>query len=158
MEVEVMANAIDHIDVFNRNAYILTPILEKFYEFTQSRERNILLSYLVFAIILSPNVRSKLINANKNSSIHTLFSDKTILAGIQERVNSYKNITNKCLLLAFQVNSFCMTNNKDITYITSNSDASRCSKEILRATKNLAILLDSYEIVDSYRMLGIKRI
>lgn len=152
-----MTNAIDHIDVFNRNAYILTPILEKFYEFTQSRERNILLSYLVFAIILSPNVRSKLVFANKNSSIHSVFSDKTILAGIQERVDLYKNITNKCLLLAFQVNSFRLTSN-NITYMASNSDASRCSQETLRATKNLAILLDSYEIVDSYRMLGIKRI
>lgn len=153
-----MANAIDHIDTLNRNTYILIPILEKFYEFSDKRERNILLAYLVFAIILSPNIRGKLINANKNSSIHTLFSDKTILAGIQEKVISFKNITNKCFLLAFQINSLSITSKQSITYIASNSDSSRCSNEILRATKNLAILLNSNQIVDSYRMLGIKKI
>lgn len=153
-----MQNAIDYIETLNHNAHILTPILERFYEFSKSRERNILLSYLVLAMILSPRIRKKLEFSKNTSSIHTLFSDKTLLAGIQERVFAFKGITNKCLLLAFQVKSLNITSDKKITYLASNSDATRCSKETLRATKNLAILLDSYEIVDSYRILGIKRV
>jgi hypothetical protein len=158
VEIEVMANAVDHIENFHRNAYILSPILEVFYKFSKERDRNITLSYLVFPLILHPESRNKLKFANKNSSIYTIFSEQSIYYGLSERVDEFKEVTNKCILLLDHEKSVSITRLMSIMYKSSNLDTSLCSADELRAAKNLSILLNSHEIVEIYRKLGIKMI
>lgn len=153
-----MASAVDHIENFHHNAYILSPILERFYEFSKERDRNILLSYLVFPLILYPESRNKLKSANKNSSIYTIFSDQSLFYGLGERVDEFKEITNKCILLLEHEKSVSITSFMSVMYKSSNLDSSLCSADALRAAKNLSILLNSHEIVEIYRKLGIKKI
>ncbi|HHX8446785.1 TPA: three component ABC system middle component [Vibrio diabolicus] len=153
-----MPNAFDHIDAFHHNAYILAPVLERFFEFCEKRDNNILLSYLVLPLLLYPESRVKLKSANKNSSIYTIFSDQEILFGIGERVNALKFLTNTCLLLLVNNDSITISNNMSISHNSSNLDSSLCSDEILRAAKNLSILFNSHEIIEIYRKLGIKKL
>ncbi|EJG0913583.1 TPA: hypothetical protein KDY48_004638 [Vibrio parahaemolyticus] len=153
-----MASAVEHIEVFHQNSYILSPILENFFKHTESREKDILLSYLLFPLILYPESREKLKYANKNSSIYTLFSNQELLYGINDRVRDFKNNTNKCLLVLEQNGSIEITNSMSVNYKSSNLDSSLCDKDSLRAAKNLAILFNSHEIVEIYRKLGIKKL
>ena len=153
-----MANAVDHIGSFHHNAYILSPILEVFYKFSNERERNVLLSYLVLPLLLYPESRKKLKSANKNSSIYTIFSEPSLLFGLCERVDEFKEITNKCLLLLTHEKSLFINDLMSVSYVASNLDSSLCNKDFLRASKNLSILLNSHDIVEIYRKLGIKKI
>lgn len=153
-----MANALDHIDTFHHNAYILSPVLERFFEFCEGKDNNILLSYLVLPLLLYPESRIKLKSANKNSSIYTIFSEQELLYGIGDRVNSLKSLTNTCLLLLLHSDSITMTDSMSVNYKSSKLDSSLCSNEILRAAKNLSILFNSHEVVEIYRKLGIKKL
>ena len=153
-----MANALDHIDTFHHNAYILSPILERFYSFCKCKEKNILLSYLIFPLLLYPESRIKLKSANKNSSIYTIFSDQELLYGLSDRVDTLKRLTNTCLLVLLHNNSITVTDSMSVKYNSSNLEYSLCTNEMLRAAKNLAILFNSHEIVEIYRKLGIKKL
>ncbi|PSV96978.1 hypothetical protein CTM91_19180 [Photobacterium aquimaris] len=153
-----MANAIDHIESFHYNAYLLAPILERFYEFSIEKDKNILLSYLVLPLLLYPESRNKLKTANIKSSIYTIFSDQTILYGLNERIENFSAITNKCLLLLVNEGSIKINESMSVTYLSKKMDMSLCNKDIVRASKNISILFNSHEIVEVFRKLGVKKI
>ena len=153
-----MSNALDHIDAFHHNAYILSPILERFFEFSEGKDNNILLSYLVLPLLLYPESRIKLKSANKNSSIYTIFSNQELLYGIAERVSSLKSLTNTCLLVLLHSESIVITESMTVSYKSGNLDSSLCPDETLRAARNLSILFNSHEVVEIYRKLGIKKL
>lgn len=151
-----MSNAIDHICSLHSNPHIISPLLEVFYKHLTTKKNNILLSYLVFPLILSPATMKKLKGSNKNSTLYTTFRDKRLIAGVQERVETYKKVTNNSLHIALKAGSIEVDTNQTVVYLEKKINSSSCSKDMIRATKNLAILLSSYEIVDCYRILGVK--
>ncbi|KJF95207.1 three component ABC system middle component [Photobacterium angustum] len=153
-----MSNAIDHIESFHYNAYLLAPIIEKFYEFSKEREQNILLSYLVLPLILYPESREKIKYANVNSSIYTIFSEQSITYGLDERIKTFSSITNKCLLLLSNEEAIKINDSMSVTYITKKLDSVLSNKDVMRATQRIAVLFNSHEIVEIFRKLGVKKI
>jgi hypothetical protein len=156
MEIKIMSNAIDYINSLHRNPHILSPLLEVFYKNLTIKKNNILLSYLVYPLILSPTSMTKLKNSNITSTLYTIFRDKRLIAGVQERVEAYKTITNNSLQIAFQAKSMAVSDEQAVIYLENKIENLSCSKDMVRATKNLAILFSSYEIVDCYRVLGVR--
>ncbi|QUJ68861.1 hypothetical protein KDD30_07195 [Photobacterium sp. GJ3] len=153
-----MGTAIDYLGTLNRNPYIFGPLFECFYFHLKEKEKNLLLSYLVLPLILTPKTMGKLKYANKNSTLHTLFSDRELLSGLQERVEDYKKSTNSCLFLTFKFDSLRLHDNFLVSFNEYNIDSSALHKDQMRATKNLAILLNDYQVVDCFRILGIKEL
>ncbi|MEZ8913922.1 three component ABC system middle component [Vibrio lentus] len=153
-----MANAIVHIDNIHNNAYILAPIIESFYEGADKRTRNLLLSYLVLPLILHEESRVKILKSNIRSSIYTIFSDASILYGINERVQSFKETTNKCILLSSMENSLNIDSDMSVEFISRNIDYSFCNVDKIKSAKKLAALFNSHDIVEIFRKLGINKI
>ncbi|CAH7228710.1 conserved hypothetical protein [Vibrio chagasii] len=153
-----MANAIVHIDSIHNNTYILAPIIESFYQETDKRNRDLLLSYLVLPLILHEESRVKILRSNIRSSIYTIFSDTSILYGINERVQSFKEVTNKCILLSSMEKSLNIDDDISVEFIARNIDYSFCNVDKINSAKKLAALFNSHDIVEIFRKLGINKI
>ncbi|EKA7406946.1 hypothetical protein QUO13_003995 [Vibrio parahaemolyticus] len=153
-----MATAIVHIENLHNNAYVLAPIIEAFFESTEKREKDILLSYLVLPLIIHVESNEKIKKSNKRSTIYTIFSDAAIIYGINERVESFKNITNKCLLLSSLEKSIKIEDDMSVRFIERKVDFTFCDPEQLKSAKKLAKLFNSHDIVEIYRKLGITKL
>lgn len=153
-----MANAIIHINNLHNNAYILSPIIEAFYESTNKRSKDILLSYLVLPLLIHSKSNDKINKSNVRSTIYTTFSDPSIIYGINERVEYFKNITNKCLMLSSIENSIEIEDDMSVRFIERKIDYTFCNQEKLKSATKLAKLFNSHDIVEIYRKLGITKL
>ncbi|MEZ8147707.1 three component ABC system middle component [Enterovibrio norvegicus] len=150
-----MANAIEHLDNLHNNAYILSPLLESFFENTEQREKDILLSYLVLPLLLHKESSVKIKNSNIKSSIYTIFSSPSIIYGLNDRVYTFKGVTNKCLLLSSMEKSLSINSDMSVNFINKNMDNAFCNRDHLRAAAQLAKLFNSHDIVEIFRKLGV---
>lgn len=153
-----MTSAIVHIDNIHNNAYILAPIIESFYENAKNRKNNLLLSYLILPLIMHEESRTRILNSNVNSSIYTIFADSSRIYGINERTESYKEVTNKCILLSVMEKSIRIENDMSICFVEKRIDSVFCDQDKIKSAKKLAELFNSHEIIEIYRKLGIKKL
>lgn len=153
-----MTGAIDNICTLHYSPYILAPLLERFYESLSVRPNNILLSYLVFPLLMSPKSMVKFKNANSRSSLHTLTSYRDSFFGLEEKVAEFKEITNKSLFLLIEGGGLELGSDMSVSFQEKTLDDSVCSHEQLRAAKNLGIMMTPYDIPTCYRILGVRNI
>lgn len=153
-----MTSAIDNICTLHYSPYIVAPLLERFYENLPIRPKNILLSYLVFPLLLSPKSMEKFKNANSRSSLHTLTSHRDKFFGLEERVREFKDATNKSLFLLLEEGGLRLSSDMSISFQERTLDESACSRERLRAAKNLGMMMAPYDIPTCYRILGVRSI
>lgn len=149
-----MKNAVSALGSLHQNPYVLAPYLESFYR--NVSDKDILLSYLVLPMLFDSMTLSKLKVIRSDSTVFTKFSDKNLLSGIELRVQEFKRTTNMCLQVLFELGVFEKGEARNILVSSESLIPKTANREKVKAAHQLAKLLDSYEVRECYRFLGVK--
>ena len=97
-----MSKLIENISTLRSNVFVLTPILVAFYKNLQPKDKNILLAYFVFPLVLNSDFLDTITTISKASRLSRITNNKEIMAGFEERFEYFKDITNHCLQYALE--------------------------------------------------------
>ena len=153
-----MSRLVDNIFTLQNNVFALTPLLISFYKNLKCREKNILLSYFVFPLVLNRECIEKIRRLKTNSQLRRITRDKDIMAGFEERFEFYKDITNKCLQHALDCKYIEIDNNLTVRVITNDSMYSEpFLSESLILSSNLYKIFNQ-DVINTYYSFGIKEL
>ncbi len=153
-----MSNAISSYDVIHNNPFIFAPILAEFYRDYPERPNSILLSYLVLPLVLPIEARKVLAKANKTSTVATFLRRKNVLAGLGERINEYRELTNQSLRYAVDVGLLSVGSDLAVKVIGAECDFTFSPEAAPRASRRLGIMFSPYDIPTIYRTFGIRKL
>lgn len=152
-----MSKAIDNIYKLYNNPFILTPLVVEFYSNFQSRDKDILLSNLVLPIALFESSKLALQRADNRRTLITFRRDNQRMYGLQARVQEYKEITRLCVQCALDNKLIEISDTLSVS-VKNKIDCDQSLKSASVASGNLAKMLNKYDIVSAYRLLGIKKL
>ena len=146
---------IDHLFTLQRTPFALAPVIHRFYEFSDAKERDVLLSYLVLPMVLYPPMRTYLMGARVTSSPRTMCKEQSRLVGLAVRVQDFKSLTNAAMLILTAERSIEVADNLSVRSIGEVRTAN-ANKELLEAGRKLATVFANEDVVSIYRTLGLK--
>ena len=152
-----MSRFVDNIFTLQNNVFALTPLLISFYKNLQSREKDMLLAYFVFPLVLNRECIEKIKQLNRNSQLSRITRDNNIMAGFEERFEFYKDITNRCLQYALDCKYIEIDKNLTVHVIT---DDQLYTDPILSDSLNLSSSLYrvfTRNVINTYYSFGIKK-
>ncbi len=155
-----MSRMIDSIYKVNNNPFIFAPLLMEFYKFTESKPKDILLSYLILPLVLYETSKNSLNYSNTNSSISTFSRKKENLYGLGSRLNKYKDITNKCIQYLIDNKYLYLDENLSVKIVNSDKKL-YCVTSLrseLKSSGKLNKVFKDYSVVEIYKLLGIKEL
>lgn len=151
-----MSSIIDTLYVLKYNPFKYGEYIASFYSSASDINNNLLLLPLIIPLCSYKKYQQKIENARfgktKSSSIHTVFSDKTELCDLQERIEEFQNLTQASMQYAL-ANDWLLINTTDLTITASSQDF-----EQKKITINLGKLFANRTILDIYSFLGVKKI
>lgn len=153
-----MSRFVDNVFTLQNNVFALTPLLISFYKNLKCREKNLLLSYFVFPLVLNRECIEKIKRLKTNSQLRRITRDKDIMAGFEERFVFYKDITNKCLQYALDCKYIEIDNNLAVRVITNDSMYSDpfLSESLILSSKLYKVF--NQDVINTYYSFGIKRL
>ena len=116
-----MSKFIENISTLQSNIFILTPILVSFYRNLQPKDKNILLAYFVFPLVLNSDFLKKITTVSRASRLSRITNDKEIMAGFEERFEYFKDITNHCLQYALECGYIKINDDLSVTVLVDNN-------------------------------------
>ena len=153
-----MSKFIENISILQNNTFILTPLLVSFYRNRKPTEKNMLLAYFVFPLVLNNEFVEKIQRITTTSNLSRITKDKDIMAGFEERFYYYKEQTNRCLQYAIDCKYIDIDKNLTVTVINDDNmltDA-RLNKNLILASQLYKIF--SKNVINTYYAFGIKAI
>ena len=85
-----MSKFVENISTLQNNTFILTPLLVSFYRNIKPTEKNMLLAYFVFPLVLNNEFVEKIQRITTASNLSRITKDKDIMAGFEERFYYYE--------------------------------------------------------------------
>lgn len=153
-----MSKFVENIIVLKTNVFALTPILVSFYKNLKSREKDVLLSYFVFPIVLNNICLDKLRNLKITSRLSKITSDTDIMAGFEEKFEFYKDITNKCIQYAMECNYIKLNEDLSISVMTDDIlITDTIFKDSITLASNLHKVFTK-DVINTYYQFGIKKL
>ncbi|PTR15787.1 hypothetical protein C8R31_103381 [Nitrosospira sp. Nsp2] len=149
------SSPIDHLFTLQRTPFALAPVIHRFYEFSDAKEQDVLLSYLVLPMVLYPPMRTFLMGARATSSLRTLCKEQSRLVGLAARVQDFKSLTNAALLILTAERGIKVADNLSVRSIGEVRTAN-ANKELLEVGQKLATVFADVNVVSIYRTLGLK--
>jgi hypothetical protein len=149
------SSPIDHLFTLQRTPFALAPVIHQFYEFSDAKERDVLLSYLLPPMVLYPPMRTFLIGARATSSLRTMCKEQSRLVGLAARVQDFKSLTNAALLILTAERGIKVADNLSVRSIGEVRTAN-ANRELLEAGQKLATVFADVDVVSIYRTLGLK--
>lgn len=157
-----MSKIIENLANLHYNPIMLYPIIHTFYSKLEPHENNILLSYITLPLLTNKNTHSFFKNAKRNkitnkltSSIITFSNKKENILGLQKKIQDYKNLTNRCIQILVDNNHIRINKNLSIESLgIIDSEISATNKTI----NNMAEILTEFDVLSTYRILGIKKL
>ena len=151
-----MSRFIENISTLQNNTFALTPLLVSFYKNLKPTDKNILLAYFVFPLVLNKEFLEKIQIITTASNLSRITKDKDIMAGFEERFYFYKEQTNKCLQYAIDCKSIEVDKNLVVTVINDSNvlTDSRLSKSINLSSQLYKIFTKN--VINTYYAFGIK--
>ncbi|WP_235303574.1 three component ABC system middle component, partial [Phocaeicola barnesiae] len=136
----------------------LTPILVSFYRNLQPKDKNILLAYLVFPLVLNSDFLEKITTVSRASRLSRITNDKEIMAGFEERFEYFKDITNHCLQYALECGYIKINDDLSVTVLVDNNLQIDCrlSKSINLASQLHKIF--TRNVINTYYAFGIYKL
>ena len=153
-----MSRIVDNILTLQNNVFALTPLLISFYKNLQCREKNILLAYFVFPIVLNQKCIEKIKKLKSNSQLNRITRDKDIMAGFEERFEFYKDITNRCLQYALDCGYIEIDMNLTV-HVVSNEHmfTDQLLNDSLTLSSSLYRIF-TRNVINTYYLFGIKKL
>ena len=146
---------IDHLFTLQRTPFALAPVIHQFYESSETRERDVLLSYLVFPLVLYPPMRTFLMGVRATSSLRTMCKEQNRLVGLTARVQDFKSLTNAAMLILTAEHGIEIADDLSVRSI-GEVRAANANKEFLNVGRKLAAVFSDVDVVSIYRTLGLK--
>lgn len=151
-----MIKIVKHTYTIYNNPFLLTPLFVEFYKVYEGQEKDFLLAYLILPLVLHENTRATLKNARSSSSIHTFTKKKDNLYGLPQRVQEYKELTNKCMQNAIDNKFLSIDEELRIRVVNDKNDYEPSLKEAIKASANIIKIVKKFDIVAVFRLLGLK--
>ena len=153
-----MSKLIENISTLQSNIFILTPILVSFYRNLQPKDKNILLAYFVFPLVLNSDFLKKITTVSRASRLSRITNDKEIMAGFEERFEYFKDITNHCLQYALECGYIKINDDLSVTVLVDNNLQIDCrlSKSINLASQLHKIF--TRDVINTYYAFGIYKL
>ena len=154
----VTSKFIENISTLQSNIFILTPILVSFYRNLQPKDKNILLAYFVFPLVLNSDFLEKITTVSRASRLSRITNDKEIMAGFEERFEYFKDITNHCLQYALECGYIKINDDLSVTVLVDNNLQIDCrlSKSINLASQLHKIF--TRNVINTYYAFGIYKL
>lgn len=146
---------IDHIFTLQRTPFALAPVLHRFYERSEPKNRDVLLSYLVLPIILYPPMRAFLMKSNVKSSLRTMCMDQNRLVGLEARIEDLKSTSSAAMTILFAERAIEIDDSLTVRAIAEVRE-SNANREMLTAGIKLAAIFADLDVVSIYRNLGLR--
>jgi len=153
-----MSKLIENISTLHNNVFILTPILISFYKNMLPKDKNILLAYFVFPLVLNPDFLKNITTISRASRLSRITNDKEIMAGFEERFEYFKDVTNNCLQYALECGYIKINNDLSVTVLTDynlQTDSS-LTKSITLASQLYKVF--TRNVINTYYAFGINRL
>lgn len=153
-----MSKIIENIFTLQSNIFILTPILVSFYRNLQPKDKNILLAYFVFPLVLNSDFLEKITTVSRASRLSRITNDKEIMAGFEERFEYFKDITNHCLQYALECGYIKINDDLSVTVLVDNNLQIDC-----RLSKSINLVSQLHKIftrnvINTYYAFGIYKL
>lgn len=151
-----MSKFIENISTLQNNTFILTPLLVSFYKNLKPTDKNILLAYFVFPLVLNKEFIGNIKQINSSSNLGRITKNKDIMAGFEERFYFYKEQTNKCLQYAIDCKYIEIDKNLAVNVI---NDCKTLTDPCMNKSINLSSQLYKIftkNVINTYYAFGIK--
>ena len=153
-----MSKLIENISTLRSNVFVLTPILVAFYKNLQPKDKNILLAYFVFPLVLNSDFLDTITTISKASRLSRITNNKEIMAGFEERFEYFKDITNHCLQYALECEYIKINDDLSVSVLADHTlqTDSNLAKRINLASQLHKIF--TRNIINTYYAFGIYKI
>ncbi len=146
---------IEHLFTLQRSPIALAPVIHQFFISSVPRERDLLLSYLVLPMVLSPLMQEYLLTVRKTSNLRTLCSDQSRLVGLTRNAEQFKPLTNAAVLVLKGEGAIEISDNLTVNSMREVRLVNANSKQ-LEAARRLSMVCADVDILSIYRTLGFK--
>lgn len=152
-----MSSIVDALYELKYNPFEYGPYMASFFTHLNESENNLILAQLVAPLCSHPFFSKKISGAifgrKRQSSIWTIFDDRTELYDLQERIDEFQSLTEQCI-------QYCLING----WLSINMQLlslSRCHEAQSNFThqenaKKLGRLFSGHSVVEIYTFLGVK--
>lgn len=150
-----MSKAIQSFATIYNNPFIFVPLFSEFYASMGSKPNSVLAAYVVLPLCLHEESRKFFANAKTTSSLHTFVRIRSRLYGFQERVTRYRAITNTTLQHGLNLHLLQIGSDLSVKAQQPQS-ADFCPPDSADAARKLGKIVEPFDMVTLYRVLGIK--
>lgn len=151
-----MSKFIENISTLQNNTFILTPLLVSFYKNLKPTDKNILLAYFVFPLVLNKEFIGNIKQINTSSNLSRITKNKDIMAGFEERFYFYKEQTNKCLQYAIDCKYIEIDKNLAVNVINEcKTLTDPCMNKSINLSSQLYKIFTK-NVINTYYAFGIK--
>ncbi len=152
-----MSSIVDALYELKYNPFEYGPYLASFYSSLNVSENNLLLAQLVIPLCSHPLFSKKISGAvfgdKKQSSIWSIFEERTKLYDLQERIDEFQDLTEQCI-------QYCLVNDwlsvdEHLLFLRKGNEAKSVFTQQKSAEK-LGRLFSGHSVVEIYAFLGVK--
>lgn len=152
-----MSSIVDALYDLKYNPFQYGAYLASFYIAVGESENNLLLAPLVIPLCSHPTIGKTISGAvfgeKKQSSIWSIFNDRTKLYDLQERIDGFQALTEQCIQYCL-VNDWLSFDEQTLTLRACNESDSDCTNQ--KSAEKLGRLLSGHSVVEIYAFLGVK--
>ncbi len=152
-----MSSIVDVLYELKYNPFEFGPYLASFYTTMDESENNLLLAPLVIPLCSHPVFGKKISGAvfgdKKQSSIWSIFDDRTKLYDLQERIDGFQSLTEQCIQYCL-INDWLSLSEQSLSLRACNGSDSVFPNQ--KSAEKLGRLFSSHSVVEVYAFLGVK--
>jgi len=152
-----MSSIVDALYELKYNPFEYGAYLVTFYTAINGAENNLLLAPLVIPLCSHPIFGKKISGAvfgdKRQSSIWTIFDDRTKLYDLQERVDGFQTLTEQCIHYCL-INDWLSVDEQSFSiHASADSDSTFTNQ---KSAEKLGRLFSGHSVVEIYAFLGVK--
>ncbi|MDI5831608.1 three component ABC system middle component [Shewanella xiamenensis] len=152
-----MSSIIDALYELKYNPFEYGAFIASFYKTIDESENNLLLAPLIIPLCSHPVFGKKILGAvfgnKQQSSIWSIFDDRTKLYDLQERIDGFYTLTNQCIQYCL-INDWLSVNEKSLSLHTCDDCDSVFTSQ--KMAEKLGRLFRGHSVVEIYTFLGVK--
>ncbi|MFM2589503.1 three component ABC system middle component [Vibrio sp. TBV020] len=152
-----MSSIADALYELKYNPFEYGKYIASFYTAMGESEHNLLLAPLVIPLCSHPvfgkKVSSAVFGDKKQSSIWSIFSDRTKLFDLQERIDGFQVLTEQCVQYCL-INDWLSINEQRLSLSTCDGSGSAFTRQ--KSAEKLGRLFSGHSVIEIYAFLGVK--
>ncbi len=148
-----MSSIVDALYELKYNPFEYSAYIASFYARSSALENNLLLAPLVIPLCSHPFFGQKLFNSKINSTMWSIFDNRTKLYDLQERIDGFQTLTEQCIQYCL-VNDWLSVDEEHLAFRASVESALTFSHQ--KTAEKLGRLFSGHSVVEIYAFLGVK--